>query len=174
MIGKYGVEIFAPAGVIKGLNKYRALKRANTMCTIEACVISKSAKAKIIKESSQHAIIRQSIIEKIASKAKIYPKNPNVIPHLLKEKHEWGKVITAKIPIDLKENLDFNFRAIVDLLEKEEIISSKYFTQTTFAEGSIKVNMHTKFINDYKVEVLFEVNSETNTVLLQNGWVNIK
>ena len=34
IIGKYGVDIFAPAGALKGMSKVRALKRANTMCTL--------------------------------------------------------------------------------------------------------------------------------------------
>lgn len=37
MIGKYGFEIFAPIGAIKGLDKLKSLKRANTAMTLEMC-----------------------------------------------------------------------------------------------------------------------------------------
>ena len=51
IIGKYGVDIFAPVGALKGMNKVRALKRANTMCTLESCAASQAKQAKILEES---------------------------------------------------------------------------------------------------------------------------
>ena len=58
IIGKYGVDIFAPAGALKGMNKVRALKRANTMCTLESCAASQTRQAKILEESAKRVAAR--------------------------------------------------------------------------------------------------------------------
>src|SRR5205085_5905 len=74
LIGKYGIEIFAPAGALKGVNKVRALKRANTMCTLESCAASQVKQAKILEESAKRAATRTAFVES-AKKGKIFIKN---------------------------------------------------------------------------------------------------
>lgn len=74
IIGKYGVDIFAPTGILKGMNKVRALKRANTMCTLENCVISQTKQAKILEESAKRAFLREGL----AKTGHILTKTSNV------------------------------------------------------------------------------------------------
>lgn len=174
IIGKYGVDIFAPAAVLKSVNKVRALKRANTICTLEGCAASHAKQSKILKESHNFATKRQIIILEIANNGKIYPKHANAIPHILQEKHAWDKVVAIKKPIKAKGNIEENFKSVIDLLEKEEIMSTQYFTESVYSQGSIKSNMHTKIINGHKIEAIFEINTETNTTLIQDAWVVTK
>lgn len=174
MIGKYGVEIFAPIGVIKGTNKFRTLKRANTMCTLESCAISQVNKTKILEEGAKRSAIRESLIVEVQKSGKIYPKNANAVPHILQDKHAWEKIVDIKMPIKIKGNLEENFASVIHLLEKEQLLSQKYFTETLFSKGCLKVNKHTKIINGHKVEAIFEINSETNLSLLQDAWVVTK
>lgn len=92
LIGKYGIDIFAPIGILKGVNKVKALKRANTMCTLEACASSKVKQIKIIEESTKRALTRTTLIE-TAKKGKILVKNSNVQYHIMQKKHAWEKVL---------------------------------------------------------------------------------
>jgi tetratricopeptide (TPR) repeat protein len=171
IIGKYGIDIFAPAGALKGLNKVRALKRANTMCTLESCAASQVKQIKILEESSKLAAKRQSLVSEITTQGRIYPKNANAVPHILQDKHAWEKVVTIKQPIKAHGNIEENFKSIVTLLEKEGIMSESYFNETLFSNGCLRVNKHRKVINGQVVEAIFEVNTETKFTLLQDAWV---
>jgi tetratricopeptide (TPR) repeat protein len=178
MIGKYGFEIFAPLGAIKGASKLKAgilklkhFKRANTGQTLDRCAKSQSAERRILEKSIEFVERRDVHIIEIRTSGKIYPKSANVPPHILQNKHAWDKVVTIKKPIKAKENIEENFKSILDLLERENIISEKYFAETVFSKNNLKANKHTKVINNEVVEVIFEVNTETNTILLQDAWV---
>jgi tetratricopeptide (TPR) repeat protein len=171
IIGKYGIDIFAPVGVLGGVNKIRALKSANTMFTLECCASSKIKQSKILEESGKLALKRQNLVSEITTKGKIYPKNANAVPHILQDKHAWEKVVSIKKPIKANGNIEENFKAIMTLLEKEGIMSESYFSETLFSKGSIRVNKHSKVINGQTVEAVFEVNTETKLSLLQDAWV---
>jgi tetratricopeptide (TPR) repeat protein len=84
IIGKYGVEIFAPIGILKGVNKVKALKRANTMLTLESCASSKVKEFKILEESAKRISLRETIILESAEKGKILVKNSNVQYHVMR------------------------------------------------------------------------------------------
>lgn len=49
--GKYGIEIFAGAGVVKGVKAFRDLKRANSLLNLESMALSQSNKASIITKT---------------------------------------------------------------------------------------------------------------------------
>jgi tetratricopeptide (TPR) repeat protein len=62
VIGKYGVDIFAGAGIAKCMNAYRNLKKANNLMTFEAAAISERNKAQIAFEAQKRVEIRKHII----------------------------------------------------------------------------------------------------------------
>ena len=68
IIGKYGVDIFSSGALVKGVNKVRALKRANTMLTMERCTASKANVATIQKESAKMAAAREKLLKEAAQK----------------------------------------------------------------------------------------------------------
>lgn len=63
IIGKYGVDIFAGAGITKVMKSYRELKRANNLLTFEAMSISERNKSLIKLEAAKRAQIRKEILE---------------------------------------------------------------------------------------------------------------
>lgn len=63
VIGKYGVDIFAGAGVVKGMRLYRDLKRANNLLTFEAMAISERNKSIIKVEAIKKAQIRKELLQ---------------------------------------------------------------------------------------------------------------
>jgi hypothetical protein len=92
--------------------------------------LSHKNQSKVLKESHNFAVKRCALIVEISSHNKIYPKNANAIPHILQEKHAWDKVAAIKSPIKTKGNIEENFKTIVNLLEKENVMSTEYFTGT--------------------------------------------
>lgn len=64
VIGKYGVDLFASAGIAKGINTYRRLKRANHLLTFEAAAISERNKGVIKFEAIRRAEARKQILQK--------------------------------------------------------------------------------------------------------------
>lgn len=62
IIGRYGVEIFAGAGVCKGVKVYKALKRANNLLTFETLALSERHKAFIKAEAVRKVKARQEIL----------------------------------------------------------------------------------------------------------------
>lgn len=63
VIGKYGVDIFAGAGVAKCMSAYRNLKKANNLLTFETAALSERNKTLIISESKQRAQNRKDILQ---------------------------------------------------------------------------------------------------------------
>ncbi|MFQ5753887.1 MAG: hypothetical protein ACE5HI_18015, partial [bacterium] len=49
IVGKYGFDIFAPCACMKGIKRFQELRRANTMLTLENCLI-KEKRVKILEE----------------------------------------------------------------------------------------------------------------------------
>ena len=62
IIGKYGVDIFASAGIVKGMKLYRDLRKANNLLTFEAMAISERNRALIKLESARRAQARREIL----------------------------------------------------------------------------------------------------------------
>lgn len=64
VIGKYGVDLFASAGIAKAVNAYRKLKRANHLLTFEGAVIGEKNKGAITFEAARRAEARKNILQK--------------------------------------------------------------------------------------------------------------
>ncbi|MBS0621388.1 MAG: hypothetical protein JSR80_00295 [Verrucomicrobia bacterium] len=175
MIGKYGIEVFAPGAALKGASKYRRLKQANTVLTLERCGVTEIKRSAILSESAKHFSKRQTLVAEITTKGKIFPKNANDISHLLQEKHAWEQVVpTIKHPIKGKAHIEENFKAVVALLEEEGMMSEQYFKEFMPCEEGVTAVKHHKVINGRTVEVIFETNLETKEMTIKNGWVVTK
>ena len=172
IIGKYGVDIFAPVGVLKGVNKVRALKRANTMFTLESCVVSQANKAKILEESVKRASLRETLIAESVTKGQILTKNANVQYHVMQKKHAWDKVIK------LSGNVEEDFQSVVTLLEKNKIQSKSFMKDNPilFPKNGPRISKseYEKVRNNWKVHAEFETFLETDELFLKDAWVVTK
>ena len=169
IIGKYGLDIFIPLGLIKGAKKFRALKRANTMCTLEACTISQAKKVKILEESIKRATTREVVIAESLKKGKILIKSSNVQNHVMQPKHAWDKVIK------LSGNVEGDFKKVVLLLEENGILAENYLIESQkFAQGAIIRSDYKMLINGNGVRAIFETYVETNQTFLKDAWVITK
>lgn len=81
VIGKYGVDIFAGAGVAKGVKLYRDLKKANDLLTFEAMAISEKNRALIKLESSRRAQARQQILQHTNLKIQGDKQGKHIVGH---------------------------------------------------------------------------------------------
>lgn len=172
IIGKYGVEIFAPAGAVKAVGKYRALKKANTMLTLECCATSQAKQVKILEESAKRAGIREALIAESAKTSKILIKNSNVKHHIMQKKHAWDKVVK------LSGNVEEDFKTVVILLEKNDITNKAFIKgiPTSFPKPVPKIirSDHERIIGDFIVEAVFETYMETGQIFLKDAWVKTK
>ncbi len=169
IIGKYGVDIFMPVTALKGVKKVRALKRANTMCTLEMCATSQTKQAKILEESIKRGTAREGMIVDSFRKGNILIKSSNVQYHVMQPKHAWDKVLK------LSTNVEEDFKKVVFLLEKESIFSKECFLRSkNFSQGKIIRSDYQKTINGHKIQAVFETYVETNQTFLQDAWVITK
>jgi len=167
IFGKYGLDIFIFGGAAKALKKLTALKRANTMFTLENCAASQAKQIPIIKESTKHANFRAKISD-AASKGKILIKNSNTIHHIMQPKHAWDKLIK------LTGNIENDFKQVVALLEEHKIYSIEYsIGEVQLSNGIIRKD-HVKTILNQKIKVIFNEYTETGEFFLKDGWVITK
>lgn len=169
IIGKYGVDIFAPLGAVKGAKKVQALKRANVVYTLESSVTSTSKQAQIAAESIKIAASRMTVAEKVKT-GKIFIKSPNVITHVITPEHAWDKVIK------LSGNVEEDFKRVVALLEKNNIKDPSNIkgTPTTFPRNKSPVVVRTNYektINGCKIEANFETYLDSGESFLKDAWV---
>ena len=171
IIGKYGVDILAPGAALKGIKKYRQLKRINSMFTVECCVASEANKAKIIEASTKHASIRSTLTESV-KKGKIVSQNPNVAAHILQKKHAWERVI--KLTGDPKED----FTHIVKFLEANKILKGKrsHIGQFPLGSKSPKINryLYEINVNSHVIEAEFIEYIESKDFYLNDAWVKTR
>jgi tetratricopeptide (TPR) repeat protein len=169
IIGKYGVDIFAPVGVIKGANKIRTLKRANAMCTLEGCTISKTKRAKILEESSKLAKQRELIINEASKKASILVKTPNVCHHVMQDHHHWGKILK------LTGNKIDDFKEVLKLIEINKIVHEECLkTVLDHKYLPIKVLTYTKNVNGQKICVIMENYTDKGEIFLKNAYIETR
>lgn len=169
IIGKYGIDIFAPAGALKGVNKVRALKRANTMFTLENCAASQVRQSKILEESAKRLALRERIVADSIKKGKILIKSSNVQYHVMQPKHAWD------IVLKLSGNVEEDFKKVAILLEEHSILSEKYLLESeNFSHGKIIRADYKKIINGHEVRAAFETYMETNQTFLKDAWVITK
>lgn len=169
IIGKYGVDIFAPIGALKGIRKVQALKRANTMCTLESCAASQVKHTKILEESAKRAALRELFAAESIKKGKILTKSSNVQYHVMQPKHTWEKVLS------LSGNAEEDFKRVTFLLEKESIFSKECLLRSKeFSQGKVIRSEYQKTINGHKIQAVFETYVDTNQTFLKDAWVIIK
>lgn len=164
IIGKYGVDIFAPVGILKGINKVKALKRANIMCTLESCAASQAKQTKILEESTKRAAIRENIVSQSIKNGKILVRNSNTQAHIMNPKHAWNKVIK------ITGNVEEDCKNVVKMLESNKIMLEKYRKQTINNKNFIRYN-HEMKINGYEIRAVFNKNPETGEIFLNDAWV---
>ena len=61
IVGKYGIDIFTGAGAVKLVHKFRTLRRANAMFTLECCGTSVENRATILAESTRRSALRDEV-----------------------------------------------------------------------------------------------------------------
>lgn len=168
IIGKYGIDIFAPIGILKGVNKINALRKANTMLTLESCV-AEAKQVKILEESVKRAALRETIVVEAAKEGKILVKSSNVVPHVMQPKHAWNKII------ELTGDIEKDFKSLLLLLEENGIFAEKYFLESqAYHQGKIVRSDYRKMINGVEVKAIFETYVETNQTFLKDAWVITK
>jgi tetratricopeptide (TPR) repeat protein len=172
IIGKYGIDIFLPIGIIKGAKRIRELKMANTMCTLESCAASQAKQAKILEESAKRAILREGMIAESINQGKILVKNSNAITHIMQPKHAWDKVLK------LSGNAEADFKKLLVLLEDSNILDASCLKgkPQLFPKQAPKISKseYEKIINNCKVHVELETYLETGEFFLQDAWVITK
>ncbi len=167
IIGKYGLEAFIPIGAIKGVSKLRALKRANTMCTLKCCEISQATRAAVLEESAKRVITRETLLK--AAKGRILIKNPNVKFHVMQKKHAWDKLIK------LTGNIEEDFKKVLNFLEEKKIIDTANIIgkPRKFPLDNpriIRVD-YKKIINGQEVRTILETYLESGEIFLNDAWV---
>lgn len=85
ILGKYGVEIFAPAAIFKTAKHYRDFKRANAMFTLECATKSPAKKTKILEEGTKKLAKRQKLLKYAIKDGKIIAQNFNAKEHVMKK-----------------------------------------------------------------------------------------
>lgn len=172
IIGKYGLDVLIPGAIIKGIKKYRHLKRLNSMFTVECCMASEAKQAKILEASAKHAAIRTTVVD-AAKTGKVIPKNANVVPHVMQKKHAWDKLIK------ISGNQQEDFIAVKKLLEEHKILDAKNFVKELIVppekpNSPLRLLKYEKTVNSELVETFFIKNVETGEIYLTDAWVKTK
>lgn len=166
IIGKYGIDIFGPGGVVKVASKYRTLKRANAVLTLEICLANQAKQEKIIEKSLECASKRALIIEEAKNVGAILVRNENVKHHVMQKKHAWDKLIK------LSGNVEQDFKKVIEVLQENKITDENFFLRNrSTREPHIVRKQYKKTINNHEVEAVFEYYVDTEELFLMNGWV---
>jgi len=160
IIGKYGLDIFAPLLTIKTLQHYLVFKRANTLETLKACS-SEADRVKILKQSTRHAKARKEMW-KAAKLGKVIAQDGNKIPYIMQKKHSWEKLI------DLTGNQGNDFKQVAALLEKHNIAFRAKPIEA--AQSKLKLLRSKANIQKNRIEAYF-IQYKTGEVFLKNAYV---
>jgi tetratricopeptide (TPR) repeat protein len=164
IVGKYGLDILIPAGMVKGVAKLKAIRRANTMLTLENCAASNAKQATILAEATKRSAARTALIES-SKNGKILIKSVNVKPHVLQKKHAWNKLIK------LTGNIEIDFKNVILLLEEQGISSHQYTKKTLNVVQGVVRREHEKIILNQHVKVVFVEYTATGEMFLNDAWV---
>lgn len=162
VIGKYGIEILACSGTMKGIKLFHDLRRANAMFTLENCAISAKNKAYILEEASKRAAFRQGLVKNGKIKihwesldkhivgARNFQQGRSIIT-ISKEKLEkllfdhagTGQVVGKKLPgmAGYKERIDFG-ELIGECVFKENNIEMRLKTTKGIIHYDTEGYMH--------------------------------
>lgn len=163
IIGRYGIEIFAPLITIKTAKYFLALKRANTVATLNACA-SKVDSVAVLEKSAQHAKLRQALWES-AKKGRVIAQDGNKIPHVMQKKHAWDRLI------NLTGNQVEDFSKVIALLEENNILKNVKTAETT--TKGLKIIRCEMVIQENIVEAHF-VEYSTKEIFLTNAYVKTR
>ena len=171
IIGKYGVDVLVPIAAFSGLQKFRKLKRANSLLTIERCALSQAERVAIIDTSATYSA-RSTVLHQSAKRGKVIARNPNVIPHVMDKKHAWDKLI--KLSGDQAKDCE----QVMMLLERNNIFRGKLAKKMTipFEDPSSPLRnlRFEKTINGENVVAIFVENKEKLEIHLLDAWVAVK
>ena len=166
LIGKYGVEFFGVGVGLKCINEIQALKEANTILTFEQCAISETKRAAILEQSSKVCAARAKLLE-AASAGKIVARNMNVVPHMMQERHAWGRLV------DLSGETEKDFQAVVKMLEKNGVFEKECLWEEKQFKDTIR-RVYKKVVDGKNVRLEFIKDKQSGAFLLSDGWVETK
>ncbi len=147
------------------VQKYRFLKRANALLTLERCTLEEAQRAVILQENRKH-VARALAVKEARRAGKIVIDNPNVIPHLMQPKHNWDKLIS------LTGEIEKDCQQVLTLLEKHGIYSEQYLLEVIEIKRPNCIRKdYQMIIEGYPVTAAFLVHPETGEYALMNGWV---
>jgi tetratricopeptide (TPR) repeat protein len=167
IIGKYGLDVFGPLVALKGINTIRAIKRANTMSTLQGCAVSQAERKKILEESVKRSILRETAISEALDNGKILVNNFNTQIHIMQPKHHWHKLV------EITGNVEVDCKKVIKLLEENQMFLKDLnlkIVDDKLPKGMIRYRQKKK-INGYTVIADFFENKELEEVFLNNAWV---
>ena len=167
IIGKYGVDVLVPIAAFNGLKRFRQLKRANSLLTIERCALSQAERAAIIDTSATYTA-RSAILRQSAKHGKVIVHNPNVIPHVMQKKRVWYRVL------ELSGDQMKDFEKVVNLLEENKIFSGKkeiIRDRLSSESGLFKICRYEIQVKGHILEAEFIEYLENGESYLKNAWV---
>lgn len=167
IIGKYGVDIFVPIGIIKGVKKIQALRRANTMCTLETCAMSQVKQEIILKESAKRASLRAQCITEASANDKILVANSNNCHHIMQKKHRWDKVV------ELSGNVEEDIKKVLVFLEENNIRSDMYLGEINKLNPNLLLKPYERICGDHKIIAQFAEHLDRGEIFLNNAWIEI-
>lgn len=125
IVGKYGIDIFLTRGALTGIKRYRDLKKANQLLTLEALASPKNAQI-ILEEASKRWALREEVLKNGNLKIQWAKQNKHLVTHmnqwdtrsilthpnpqkLVNEYAGTGQRITKKLPgtPDYRERINF-------------------------------------------------------------------
>ncbi len=166
IIGEFGIDFFASAGTLKGVQYFRDLKRANTVLTLERLSSSKANEIKILEQTSKAATARRKLID-VAKSGKIIGRSINQRHHIMQSHHAWERLV------NLTGNEEKDFKAVVKFLEENGIFSKEFELETRVV-NSTRIKIYRKKIGSETVRLEFIKNPSSDVFLLNNGWVETK
>ena len=166
IIGKYGVDIFMPVGIVKGVTKVRSLMRANAMLTFERIAATQACRTTICEKSAEWVSAGAELLED----RRVIAKNGNAMCHIMQKKHDWHKLIP------ISGDVEKDFARVAELLEENEIFEEAYVVEEPvfFSSGDIQLRktVHKTTINGHTVEAEFVTYlGEEEISFLQDAWV---
>jgi tetratricopeptide (TPR) repeat protein len=148
LIGRYGVDIFMPDGIKRGMSRGRALKRANAMLTLECCLDSPNNQGIISEKSAIHQQLRNRYLT-LAEDAPLI-KNENLKYFVMQPQHGWNQIFL------LSGNIEEDFSKALRLIAEYQVTSERYLRKSIpLAEGLWR-HEYKKKINNHTVRVIID------------------
>jgi hypothetical protein len=88
-VGKFGVDLFAGAGIVKCVSKYQALKNANRICNLEAMFLTQNEERIVISSALKHATERETYLKNVKYNFDAHNKHIRGHNDFIKTGSEW-------------------------------------------------------------------------------------